>query len=335
MLQAYHLPSIRRFASDIWEVLEQRELVVISSPRAHSYTLWCSAIVAALEDVAREKYDPKPIILSPLSGDETRPLSALSVALELPSEADIMELLECFGRSPICVITIVCIGSLSQGWKRLFSDISRNYRASQEMRQRPVLAIVVGCNDYPPIDADIGIRVRALWNVIRWEETRLLIESRLRSNENSFLRAWRIAVYCATSNADIDVVSRLCTESPNSLADAIECSLDALECGCGQNASIEIPFLPDQRWSVPAAVVSSWISGRILGSSLERGTSLSVKHISPQQAQVYLYHAVWREQVSGLLPIVMEMGMLANQAARTEIIRSTGVGGLDTSGTVW
>lgn len=195
MLQASDLPSIRRFATDVWDALDEGELVVVSSPQTRWYAGWRSAILAALHSVVREKSDPKPTVLPALAGDSVHPSRALSLALGLPGDVDTYELLEGSGREPICIVSVECAGSLSSEWKLLFSDIARIYRLNRvDFPQRPMLAIVIGCPDYPPVEIEVGIRVKALWNVVRWEEIRLLIESRLRSNENSLVRAWRIAV---------------------------------------------------------------------------------------------------------------------------------------------
>ena len=320
MLQASELPSIHRFASDVWDALDEGELVVVSSPQSSWYSGWREALVAALHSVVRKKRDPTPTVLPVLPGDATHPVALLSRALDFRGVVDTYELLECSGRAPICIISVECVGSLSAEWKRLFSDIARIYRLNRvDVRQRPVLVMVIGCGDYPPIEVEVGVRVKALWNLVRWEETRLLIESRLRSNESSLIRAWRIAVYSATSNNDLDAVSILCEETPNSLSEAVECGLSIVESQSSLGRRARESFLPDQRWDVPPAAIAAWASGRLLGSSLERGLSLCARGISRDQAHEYFYSAIWREQVSGILPIVMEMSVLANEAARGEI----------------
>ena len=228
--------------------------------------------------------------------------------------------MECVRRDAICIVTVQCSSDISFEWKKLLSEFARIYRiAGLDLRQRPFLVNLIGCSEYPPVRLTVGIRTRALWNVVRWEEVRLFTESRLSTSEHALVRAWRIAVYSASSNGDLDVILELCKEVPNSLSDAIECGLDASQCGSSSSETLEVPFVPDQRWNVPAAVVSSWATGMVTGSSLERGTNFNLKYVARSQARVYLHHAIWREQVSGLLPIVMEIGVLTNEAVRREI----------------
>lgn len=123
----------------------------------------------------------------------------------------------------------------------------------------------------------------------------------------------------ATSNNDLDLVSTICEESPNSLSEAVECGLSTLEHNRKMGKDPIAAFLPDQRWDVPPAAISTWTSGRVLGSSLERGLSLYARGISRGEAHRHVYGAIWREQVSGILPIVIQMSALASEAARNEI----------------
>ena len=79
------------------------------------------------------------------------------------------------------------------------------------------------------------------------------------------------------------------------------------------------PFVADQRWNVPSAVVQQWSKGQIAGSTLERGVSFNTEYMKRADAHAYLLHAIWREQVAGLLPVVMEVGFSVNHAVKHEI----------------
>ena len=315
MLLPCDLPSIKRFAVSLWETLEKGELVIISSPESCHSEIWLRIVLDAFNNVVHQMGDPVPKRLATLRGDCLEPTPILASALKLSETSNVPELMKCFGREPICILTVDCTEGLSPGWRTLFSKIGHTYRTvGTEVRQRPVLAILVGCTKFPPIEPTVGIRVKTLWNAVRWEELRLLVESLLASNENALARAWRIAVYSASSNSNPDVATLLCKEMPSSLSEAIECSLDAL--GCGTNTSFEMvaPFVADQRWNVPPAVIQQWTAGQITGISLERGTNFNLQHLTREKARSYLHSAIWREQISGLLPIVMEMGFSVNQA---------------------
>ena len=319
MLATCELPSIRRFAADAWESLEAGELFILSSPDTALAEQWRRAIISALGDISLKRGDNVPTVLPPLFGDCTDPLGALASFFQLDSDAAVWDLLDCVRREPICILNVYCTGSLSHGWKAFFEKVSRAYRFSgTEVRQRPILAVLVGCRDFPPIEMNVGIRVRALWNVIRWEEVRLLTDSMLPSNEDPLIRTWRVAVYSASSGGDPTVVDRLCRDLPDSIAEAIECSIGGSHSSLDSRNALTAPYVPDQRWTVPDAAVSSWAAGEISGVSLERGAIYDVGRLGQWQAHGYLRHAIWREQVSGLLPIIMEVGQLVNDAASHE-----------------
>ena len=326
MLGPCDLPGVRRLATEFWESLEEGELTIASSPATCSSKVWLNVVLDAFSNVAAQMGDSAPMRLKPLTGECVEPTPPFALALGFSETTSVSELMECFGREPVCILTVNCNQGLSVGWKTLFSDIARVYRtAGVDVRQRRILAILVGCTEFPPVGMEVGIKVRALWNAVRWEEFRLLAESMLASSENALVRAWRIAVYSASSNGSPDVAALLCREMPNSLSAAVERSLDAL--GHGVNTSLELAglFVADQRWSVPPSAVRPWARGHIAGISLERGVHFNLKHMARAAADAYLRRAIWREQVSGLLPVVMEMGFSVNQT----VTRAIGDGWLE------
>ena len=333
LLGASELPSIRRFAYDLWQALEESELVVLASPDTPHAKRWRQAILQALVDVIQKEGDHPPCFVPPMRGDLAEPVCELSKSLDLPSETSVAELLECVVRDPICVVTVCCESQLSAGWKAFFREAARVYRScGLDFRQRPVLVVLVGCSEYPPVETTIGIRIRALWNPIRWEEIRLLTEAELPKDENALVHAWRVAVYSAVSGGDPGTISRLCSEIPNSLTESIECSIGNLRT-LGNISRQTVPiFVPDQQWTVPANAVAPWAVGHIVGISLERGTIYSLAHLDRSQVEEYLRYAIWREQVSGLLPIIMEIGLLTNEAVTNEIGTTWTNRGLRTDG---
>lgn len=323
MLLPYDLPSIKRFAASLWDELEKGDLVIICRPETRNGEIWLGTVLDAFDSFARQKGDLLPTRLTGFRGECPEPTAALATALNLPETSTISELLECFGRESTCILTVDCREGLSSDWRALFLEIGRIYRTTgMEVRCRPILAVLVGCEEFPPITQAVGIRCKALWNAVRWEEIRLLTESMLPSNENALVRAWRIATYSASSNCNPDLVAQLCRDMPNSLSEAVEYSLNRLGCNTATNFEPVAPFVADQRWNVPPSVVQQWAAGQILEVSLERGTNFNLKHMTREKADAYLHTAIWREQVSGLFPTVMEMGFLVNNAVTNAVGRS-------------
>ena len=319
ILRPHDLPSIRRFVDSLAVALDEGEFVILGCPQSPGCERWTTAILDALEVCTRQKDEPSPIRLQSLGGDIEDPVPHVAVALNYPAGTQVPELLQGFGGEAITILKIACANGLSDGWRRLFAQIGKMYRVTVGSRLRPILALLTECGDFPPIEPQVGTRVKALWNVVRWEETRLLVESMLESNENALVRAWRIAVYSAAANGDPDLVTLLCRRTPSSLTETIGIILDDVNCSVSPQSMPVMPFVPDQRWEIPSVVAREWAEGWVTGITLERGTVLNISCMTRMDAQAYLLGAIWREQVAGLLPVVMDMGFSVNQGVTNAV----------------
>ena len=132
LLGASELPSIRRFAYDLWQALEESELVVLASPDTPHAKRWRQEIFQALVDVIQKEGDHPPCFVppmppEPMRGDLAEPVCELSKSLDLPSETSVPEFLECVVRDPICVVTVCCESQLSAGWKAFFKEAAPDF----------------------------------------------------------------------------------------------------------------------------------------------------------------------------------------------------------------
>ena len=320
MLLPRELPNVQQFAGDLWSALENGELVLIGCSDDRWSRRWLEVVLEAFDDFVQKKDDPGPLRPTEIQGDTERPGDALALALECSEGASPREVLQSFGGEAVTIVTVACDGKLSMAWRELFREICTIFfRASGwGIELRRVLMVIRGCGEFPPVEADVGVRVRAIWNVVGWEELRLLAESMLGINENPLVRAWRIAVYSAASNGDPDLLSRLCREMPNSVSETIDLALDLRGAGDGKGrwAPWKFPFVSDQRWEVPVAVKGDWSESKIAGITLERGSILNLDGMGSGDARAYLLSRIWREQVSGLFPVVMDMGFSVNVAVK-------------------
>ena len=113
-------------------------------------------------------------------------------------------------------------------WQRIINELCEKYSTIHAQlpciypkNVKDGLAIVVGSCEYPPITHDVGARVNALWNTVRWEELRLFADSILPRSENALTRAWRVATYSGAANGDPEVLVRLYRESPDRLVQVV------------------------------------------------------------------------------------------------------------------
>lgn len=313
MLRARDLPSILQFANELSSAFDEQELVVLGCPRHSMWHPWVEAILDALDELSRRRDAFESVRLPQINGNADNPRAEWAKALAQPEHLSVQELLQTFGPHIVMVLTVSCSEGISDSWKALLMHVARVYR-TQAKGCGPVLALLTECQEFPPIDPGVGIRVRALWNVVRWEEVRMLVDSMLPSNENALVRSWRVAVYSAASCSDPSAMALLCRVMPNSLTETANTVLKATGSRAMENAIPGNLFVPDQRWEVPPAVVSDWGHGLVGGVTLERGTSLNISSLKEQDARNYIFTAIWREQVAGLLTVIMEMGFSIAQA---------------------
>ena len=247
-----------------------------------------------------------PTELPPFSGSLPDPFSAISAANGVGQVRNLEDLLEYFPDEGVLVLVVECEPSLGAEWKRLFDSVRRAFRGAGSRRLRPVLALIVGSDEYPPIANDVGSRVFALWNMLRWEELRLLAVDVLPEDENALVRAWRTATYAGAANGDPEMLLRLCRECPDKLYQVIDFALS------DANSRDELTFnlgpIPDQRWHVPPGCLGPWSVGELIGHTVDRGTLRAVAGMARGNADRYVRAAIWREQLSGLFPVVVELG---------------------------
>ena len=307
MIRVRDLPSILQFVDELAGAFDQKELVILGCPPGSIWQPWTQAILDALEEVSRKRDSFLPVVLPDFNGNSDNPEVEWATALGRSEHLSARELLVTLGPESVTVVKVMCADGISEAWRNLLVRIGKAYRTDTQ-RVGAVLALLMDCGEFPPISPGVGIRVRALWNVVLWEEVRLLVESMVPMNENALVRAWRISVYSAACSSDPDLASLLCRHMPNSLSETTKLVLHATRGRPTATATVNSIVVADQRWEVPPAVVTDWADGRVGGITLDRGTTLNIRLLTAKDANNYIRTNIWREQVAGLLTVVMEMG---------------------------
>ena len=288
-------------------------MVSLSVPCGSTGRRWLVWLMEAIRHQTREHGEPLPLEVPTLSGSLTDPLAELAAFSCIGRLQNLDDLLEYYPDEGALVLMIECEQTLSRQWKNFFDAIRRLCRgAGSQSRLRPVLAVIIGSREYPPITRDVGTRLFALWNTVRWEELRLYANDMLPRGENALTRAWRVATYAGAANGDPDILVRLCRKSPDPLDEVVALALDSAE------TRVEVGrwarTIPDQRWDVPPAAVGSWAAGDVFGDTIERGPVRATGGMGTRIGNRYLHAAIWREQLTGLFPVVVELGFNATAA---------------------
>ena len=261
MLVPSGLPGVRGLVSEVLAELREGSLVAVSVPSGGTGRRWLGWFRESLRERTRECGEPVPIELPPFPGSLPDPFAVIAAANGVGQVRDLDDLLEYFPDEGALVLEVECGPSLGAEWKRFFDTVRRAFRGAGSRRLRPVLALIVGSDEYPPIANDVGSRVFALWNMLRWEELRLLAVDVLPQDENALIRAWRIATYAGAANGDPEMLLRLCRECPDRLHQVIDVALsDANSRG---ELELDVGPVPDQRWHVPPGCLWALVRGRI------------------------------------------------------------------------
>ena len=306
MLVPSGLPGVRGVVSEVLAELREGSLVAVSFPSGGTGGRWLGWFREALRERARECGEPLPIELPPFPGSLPDPFSSVAAANGVGQVRNLEDLLEYFPDEGALVLVVECEPSLGTEWKRLFDSVRRAFRGAGSRRLRSVLALIVGSDEYPPITNDVGSRVFALWNMLRWEELRLLAVDVLPEDENALARAWRTATYAGAANGDPEMLLRLCRERPDRLHQVIDLALS--DVNSRDELALNVGSVPDQRWHVPPGCVGPWSVGELIGHTVDRGALRAVAGMVTVNADRYVRAAIWREQLSGLFPVVVELG---------------------------
>ena len=306
MLVPSGLPGIRGLAAEVLAGLREGSLVAVSVPSGATGERWLGWFLQALRDQSRESGEPLPIEVGSLQGSQSDPIAGFAVAAPTEGVESLDDLLAYIPDDGTLIVVVECDDVLSPEWKRFFDSVARAYVGADAERLRPLLAVIVGSREYPPIIPDVASRVFALWNVVRWEELRLLAAAVLPQDENALTRAWRVASYAGASNWDPDLLLELCRESPDRLDHVLDLTLGG---AVGHHDPEWNPgTVPEQRWQVPATCIEPWASGELFGHTVDRGAARAMGAMRRQTAENYARAAIWREQLTGLFPVIVELG---------------------------
>lgn len=133
--------------------------------------------------------------------------------------------------------------------------------------------------------------------------------------ENILSRAWRVSTYTGAVNSDPDLYNHLFVKSPLSLsaikAEVLQCIGD-YEMSSDSKGNLN-RFYDERRWDIPQGMVKKWLEGKIIGSTLDRGNIVPWECLLNSNFDQSFYHVIWREQVAGLYPLLMEISYFTSE----------------------
>lgn len=299
-------PSINNLSQKIVTDLKSGRFVIVQLPLLSNRSKWETMVA---ECVVRDFYGDNDFIPIDLMPDESNAIEKIKEILDYDAES-LESALENFDDDEPLVLSLVVTDKGSGDWGSAFFKLSRALqKTAQQYDTRPILLFLTGELSSSEIMKEAAVSLYRFWNVLNWEELRIYsMELLMQVDANPLYRSWQIATYTGVANGDPFLLELICQSEPSNIDELISIVNNNVTCRENSNVSIDMSFPRlDEYWKVPLGLVDSWLQGLILGVSIERGGHLPWEAISQDNQVSYAKKLIWREQISGLFPVLMEM----------------------------
>ena len=299
-------PSINNLSEKVVTDLKSGRFVIVQFPLLSNRSKW-EAMVA--ECVVRDFYGGNDFIPIELMPDESNAIGKMKEILD--SDAESLEsALENFDDDDPLVLSLVVTDKGSGDWGSAFFKLSRALqKTAKQYDTRPVLLFLTGALSSDEIMKEAAVSLYRFWNVLNWEELRMYsMELLMQVDANPLYRSWQIATYTGVANGDPFLLELICQSEPSNIDELISIVNNNVTYNQNSDVFMDMSFPRlDEYWKVPLALIENWLQGSILGVSIERGGHFPWESIGLDKQAAYAKKLIWREQISGLFPILMEM----------------------------
>ena len=315
MLNVSSLPSLKNIAETILSEGDAGQIILFCIPSKDVWIKWKDYLITALNNKLTERGRSQIWENHIADIESSNPMEDIADYIGIDPNAGPEEILAYGNESPI-IIELYCEGSLPNTWQDFIKKLARFLRISDSQNSNRVVCLfMIAPPSYPPIKINTCIRCYGFWNPLRWEELRLLVVNNFTNKENVMSKAWRTSTYTGASNSDPDIITELSRKGPRSLHEVKEEVLSYRTDTKSHNnkVSIENRFHEELNWDIPTGLTNKWLSGNILGTTLDRGNIIPWQNISDENFEEIFSKAVWREQVAGIYPLLMEITYFASE----------------------
>ena len=272
---------------------------------------WGKVILPTLSTHLHTKEDMDETVEVTINDSTSKPLVQIAEALGQTFDK-LDDFVDVYPSDPLVVIYWPAGIKISPDWHSFLMDLISKLKQSDHSRHfRKLLIVNCGNKNLPELLAQSPLVDHfQLWNAVTWEEIRLFAGTLIADETNEIRKAWMISSYCGVSNFDLEILQNLLRMRPMSLLEtvtiAIEIASDV------DNSSSDNVSLPDKNfgneWHPPASLSNAWQAGCIIGASIERGVTRPWNSVSKENREAVAYQLIWQEQVSGLFPLLIQLG---------------------------
>lgn len=308
-------PSIVSIARETVADLRAGKLIFFHVPLIDRGLAWEGEIVNAtshwlgegvIQTILGENLsNPEEVLISELDSRASR--------LEEALEASLIS-------RKLIVLSVKFTDSPSDVWLALVSHIERIYsKNSEEIMLRPLLVFWHG-KTASRVKSSPAVKKRFLWNPLRWEDMRGLAAAWLQAEStNPLIRAWQISTYTGAANGDPFLLEEICARPPLQLSVLRNTFLSRLQRENLNPPSSMLFPKTESRWIVPENLMTHWEAGELLGMTVDRGPQVPWEKIPAALTKAYEDRMIWQEQVTSLLPTLLEFTRQATQWLRPHL----------------
>jgi hypothetical protein len=304
-------PTLRSLAKEIVSAFEASQVVFVQFPTQSHYGNWIDSILAACDDelvlrsqglLGLQHFNGADGVLSP-----TTLLTQLTHGDNTSLEGFVSD----FGEDPIH-LSFAQLGEgspLPDNWASFLEAIVKCMKASDAGDKSRYLLISLTAPVLPRGLEGLGSKLYQLWNPITWEELRIVASGMLGPDPSEVTRAWMISTYTGACCWNPKLLRTLCIERPKTLALTMKSVLDEVPLGHQGNEHATDAMLGGnwRPWAVPETCNAQWSSGIQIGRTIDRGCMGIPEGQTNSEREASLSRHIWREQVSGLFPMIAEL----------------------------
>jgi hypothetical protein len=290
-------PSLASLVAHVEEDLRGGRVVFIHLPPMVRAEAWEDTLVDAIQaqsNAIRVALDAKS------------PNPALYLHEEIDAGADSLEeALQCPAyRAAMVALSVDVAEASTEAIECLLLRICRLYANPGDADLRHLVIFCHGTRLSVATDLP-AVQHYDLWNPLRWQDLHALATAWLDGQAtHPLMRGWQVATYVGASAGDPFLLQEFCIDPPRTLVD-VRAKVERLAVGAAKPA---VDWLPraESRWKVPDTCRDGWQRGTLLGATIERGAQMPWDAVAADAARAYAERLVWQEQVSSLMPPLME-----------------------------
>lgn len=309
-----HFHSLEALGKELVSEMRAGKTSFVQLPKYVNAQYWQEQVVVACERELRLSGESANFMLQVIDSDDESPLSVFPELGE-SSEETIRRFMTEYGYDPIALILNAPLTSLPS-WVEFLGHVTREQKSLDHNDISRLILVLLGSETLPEGFSSASIAAYQYWNSIRWEELRLAAHEWLGRDTNEASQAWMVATYVGASNHDPLCLESLCIAKPRTIRDVAVISDEHVSMAPVVSfASTDgVLSLRDIPWKRPLQCDLQWREEGLVGATLDRGGIHSIRFQDSQKRMAALRRSIWKEQSTGLLPLIIEITYRTNRA---------------------